>query len=62
MSKNKFNDWLFSTFSHEELSNINPVIYLNPDHIDYYMRYLSGDYKWCKAYLIKHRHLLGGAQ
>ena len=58
MTKDEFNNKLFSEFSLEELSQINPKIYHNPDHIKYYEKYHSENYQWCFNYLIKNRSLL----
>lgn len=58
MSKELFMQWLFAMFSRAELERINPVLYLNPDHVEYYMMYKMEDYLGCQFYLLTHRNLL----
>jgi hypothetical protein len=58
MEKVEFNKKILGEFSADELSNINPKIYWNPDHIDYYMKYNCGEYDWCWKYLLSHKGLL----
>lgn len=58
MNKDRFNLEIMDYFTIEEMSNINPRIYLNKDHIDYYMNYHLERYEWCLNYLKKNRNLL----
>jgi aminopeptidase-like protein len=58
LTKKEFAKKIFSTLSLEELQNINPVIYHNPDHIDYYIKFHEENYNWCWDYLMKNRTLL----
>lgn len=49
---------ILDTFTEEEIVNINPAIYSNPEHIEYWMAYHRGEYEWCFNYLLDNRHLL----
>ena len=51
-------DRILETFTESEIHNINPKIYSNPDHIEYWMAYHRGEYEWCFNYLVEHRELL----
>ena len=58
MTKDDYSNWLLKELTKEEISFVNEAIYFAPDHIDYYIKYHEADYKWCKDYILKHRHLL----
>ncbi len=58
MTQEEFTQKILSEFSTTELCNINPRIYFNPKHIDYYMAYHSGEYQKCYDFLIEHKDLL----
>jgi len=58
MVKHEFEAWVLDTFTPTELALINPNIYLNPKHIDYYETYHRGNYEECKTFLLENRHLL----
>lgn len=59
-TKNEFISSIFSTFLENEISNINPNIYLRIEHIEYYKNYHLGNYEWCFKFLIENRNLLQG--
>tara|TARA_R110002096_G_scaffold66682_2_gene162190 strand:- start:20868 stop:21164 length:297 start_codon:yes stop_codon:yes gene_type:complete len=60
LEKTEFNQWVLAEFSMSELAKINREIYLNPDHVMYFVAYHAEEYEWCKQYLLDNRHLLKG--
>jgi hypothetical protein len=60
LDKLKFNQQVLAEFSKSELLRINRAIYLNPEHIEYYIAYKCSRYTWCMQYLLDNRHLLKG--
>jgi len=58
MTKEQFNNKIFSNFEREEINLINKNIYYNENHLDYYIKYKSEDYKYCYKYLIDNRNIL----
>lgn len=60
MTKEEYQSKIFTELSMQELINVNPQIYFNPEHIKYYNNYQLGKYDWCWDYLMKHRYLLNG--
>lgn len=57
-SKEELLAFIFAEFTDEEISNINPKIYLNPEHLDYYMDFHLGEYQKCLDYLLENKALL----
>ena len=58
MNKHEFDSKLRKTFTFAELSLINPIIYFNEEHIDYYLNFKIGNYEECYDYLIENKSLL----
>jgi len=58
MTNEELHERMIETFKKHELALVNFNIYLNIDHIEYYMRYHIGDYQFCFDYLLKNRSLL----
>ncbi len=58
VTKQEFSQWLVCELTAEELGLINPNVYLNPDHVDYYMAFKAGRYSECQKFLMDNRHLL----
>ncbi len=47
-----------ATFTESEIMNINPRVYSNPDHVDYWIAYHCEEYHKCCKYLLKNRTVL----
>ena len=58
MTQHEQIDKILETFTEDEIRNINPKIYSNPDHIEYWKAYHRGEYEWCFNYLVENRELL----
>jgi len=58
MKHAEFHQKIMSELTPTEIALINTNIYYNPDYIEYYMNYHSGQYQECFDFLIAHRNLL----
>ena len=58
MTKEELTKKIFREFKSSQVVLINFNIYLNTEHIDYYIKFNIGDYQWCYDYLIKNKNLL----
>lgn len=57
-NKYDLNAAILGNFSEKEIRNINPRIYFNTDHVDYWIAYKSEEYQFCYDFLIENRQLL----
>lgn len=49
---------LYSELTLEQFALFNNIIYLNPDHIDYWIAYHAEDFDFCYEYAMKNKHLI----
>jgi len=57
-TKEELTEKIMATFKPSEIALINTNIYLNPEHIDYYQNFHSGEYDKCLEFLTENKHLL----
>lgn len=58
MTREEFLEKNRTELSLEEQALINPNVYRNPEHLEYYKQYRLEEYEWCWDWLMMHRHLL----
>ncbi len=58
MTKSEFLKTVDSEFTAREVALISFNILYNSRHVEYYMKYKMGHYRWCIKYLKKYRYLL----
>ena len=58
LTREQFLQAIMVEFTHAEQVLINPRIYLNEGHTDYYIKYHSEEYNYCFDYLKENRDLL----
>jgi hypothetical protein len=57
-TKEELHKIILENFTENEIRMINPKIYSNKEHIEYYKKYHTGDYTYCINFLFTHRDLL----
>ena len=58
MTQKQYHNELVNLLTASEFALINPNIYWNTNHTDYYMTYKSGNYAACLQYMKQNKHLL----
>lgn len=54
----ELNSKLISVLTYEELAYLNPNIYLNEDHLEYYMEFNADNFTFCYEYIMANIELL----